>query len=174
MRYKLMTIIALMVSVTTRAADTSSLSSRVDEIFKDYGSGDVPGCAVGIIHGGAYVHAKGYGSANLEHRIPIGMDSVFRIGSVSKQFTAAAIAILAARGDIDLDADVHKYLPDLREYDHPVIEWNRNSFRQMECVKEIAMIPGATHLFEEKGTLEQVADQAASWFNLHFTKHIRS
>jgi CubicO group peptidase (beta-lactamase class C family) len=98
-------------------APASKFSSSVDAIFAQYDSVDVPGCAVGVIRNGEYIHARGYGSANLEHGIPIDRDSVFRVGSVSKQFTAAAIAILAGRGDLDLDADVHTYLPDLGKYD---------------------------------------------------------
>lgn len=106
--------------IAAQSVAQDTFSSKIDAIFSEFDSVDVPGCAVGVIRDGTYVHARGYGSANLEHGIPIGRDSVFRIGSVSKQFTAAAIAILAARGDLDLDADVHTYLPDLREYDHPV------------------------------------------------------
>ena len=121
MRYTLISfLVVLCLGAAARGAEPNNFSSRVNAIFKEYDSSDVPGCAVGIVRNGAYVHAKGYGSANLEHGIPIGRDSVFRIGSVSKQFTAAAIAILAIRGDLDLDADVHDYLPDLREYDASV------------------------------------------------------
>ena len=116
----LLSAILLSSSGLAWGADQADLSSRIDAIFSEYDAADAPGCAVGVIHDGAYVHARGYGSANLEHGIPIGLDSVFRIGSVSKQFTAAAIAILSTRGDLDLDADVHEYLPDLREYDSPV------------------------------------------------------
>jgi len=113
-------VVFLCFCAVTQSSAQDTFSSRVDEIFAEFDSADVPGCAVGIIRDGTYIHARGYGSANLEHGIPIGRDSVFRIGSVSKQFTAAAIAILVTRGDLDLDADVHTYLPDLREYDNPV------------------------------------------------------
>ena len=117
MRYKIFAIvIALCTGGLAFGAGSDDLSSRIDAVFSEYDAADVPGCAVGVIQDGAYVHARGYGSANLEHGIPISSDSVFRIGSVSKQFTAAAIAILAVRGDLDLDADVRDYLPDLREY----------------------------------------------------------
>ena len=105
---------------TAQSAPRDVFSSNVDTIFAKFDSADVPGCAVGVIRNGEYIHAKGYGSANLEYGIPIGRDSVFRIGSVSKQFTAAAIAILASRGDLELDAEVHTYLPDLGKYDDPV------------------------------------------------------
>jgi CubicO group peptidase (beta-lactamase class C family) len=121
MRYLLLfSLIVGCFCITERSAATDTFSSKVDAIFSEFDSADVPGCAVGVIRDGMYVHARGYGSANLEHGIPIGRDSVFRMGSISKQFTAAAIAILATRGDLDLDADVHTYLPDLRDYDDPV------------------------------------------------------
>ena len=79
-----------------------------------------PGCAVGVIEGGKWALRKSYGMANLEHNIPITNKSIFRTGSLSKQFTAAAIALLAEEGKIDLDADIHTYLPDLTEYGHTV------------------------------------------------------
>jgi CubicO group peptidase (beta-lactamase class C family) len=113
------TFLALLCA-TAQSIAAESFSSQVDTLFSAYAAPDVPGCAVGVIRNGEYVHAKGYGSANLEHGIPISRDSVFRIGSVSKQFTAAAIAILAVRRELDLDADVHTYLPELRDYDYPV------------------------------------------------------
>lgn len=97
----------------------AGLSKSVDAVFADIGD-DEPGCAVGVIHEGEFIHKAGYGLANMEYDIPITPQTVFRTGSVGKQFTAMAIAILAERGDLDLDADVHTYLPDLIDYDHKV------------------------------------------------------
>lgn len=96
--------------------DWAAGSAAVDAIFADLAKDVTPGCAVGVIHDGAFVHTAGYGMANLEHGIPLTADSIFRTGSVSKQFTAMAIAILAERGDLDLDADIHTYLPELIDY----------------------------------------------------------
>ena len=93
-------------------AGQEALEAAVDEIFADIEGSSMPGCAVGVIHDGEYVLKRGYGLANLEHGIPITPQSVFRTGSLSKQFTSMAIAILAQRGDLDLDADVHEYLPE--------------------------------------------------------------
>jgi len=98
------------------AAENPALSERIDAVFAPIDSQRQPGCAAGVIHNGEYIHRSGYGLANLEHNIPITAQSVFRTGSVSKQFTAMAIAILAERGELDLDADVHEYLPDLVDY----------------------------------------------------------
>ncbi len=114
-------VLSVMALVACAQQETppSPRAEKIDAIFSDI-AGDQPGCAAGVIEGGAYTHAKGYGLANLEYDAPITADSVFRMGSLSKQFTAAAIAILAARGKIDLDADVHAYLPELADYGAPV------------------------------------------------------
>lgn len=52
--------------------------------------------------------------------------------------------------------------------DYGVIELNQMAYEQLPCEKELTLVPDATHLFEEPGTLEQVAAQAAAWFNRHF------
>lgn len=53
--------------------------------------------------------------------------------------------------------------------DHGVIELNEQAFAHLRCEKELAIVPGASHLFEERGALEQVAELAASWFGTHLT-----
>jgi hypothetical protein len=54
--------------------------------------------------------------------------------------------------------------------DEPVLAMNRLAYEQLRCKKELHLIPGASHLFEEAGTLAQVADLAAKWFQKHFFK----
>jgi putative phosphoribosyl transferase len=51
--------------------------------------------------------------------------------------------------------------------DYPVIKMNEDAYRQLHCEKELKIVPGATHLFEEPGTLEEVAHLAADWFQRH-------
>jgi putative phosphoribosyl transferase len=53
-------------------------------------------------------------------------------------------------------------------YDEPVIEMNQAAYRLLRCPKQLTIIPGATHLFEEPGTLEEVLEQALRWFQQHF------
>ncbi|HEY7531584.1 MAG TPA: dienelactone hydrolase family protein [Nitrospiraceae bacterium] len=53
--------------------------------------------------------------------------------------------------------------------DEPVIDMNREAYAQLHCEKDLVIVPGATHLFEEPGTLEQVADEACKWFSRHFS-----
>jgi pimeloyl-ACP methyl ester carboxylesterase len=52
--------------------------------------------------------------------------------------------------------------------DTPVIALNRDAFAQLRCEKQLRVVPGAGHLFDEPGTIEQVAQQAADWFEQHF------
>ena len=88
----------------------------IDEIFADYDLSDAPGCALGVIEAGSLAYGQGYGAANLEHGIAITPQTVFRTASVGKQFTAAAIAILAREGDISLDDPVRNWIPELPSY----------------------------------------------------------
>jgi len=92
----------------------------VDELFAEWDRSDSPGCVLGIIWNGRFIHARGYGMANLEYDVPITTKTVFRIASVSKQFTAACIALLVERGKLSLNDDVRIYIPELPKYDHPV------------------------------------------------------
>ncbi len=81
-------------------------------LFTRLPAGD-PGCTVAVGRGGKVVFAEGYGAARLDPLEPMTVDTVVDIGSVSKQFTATAILLLAERGKVDLDAPLSTYLPDL-------------------------------------------------------------
>ena len=109
----------------TRAQGTASplaaqTMERIDEIFARFDDTRSPGCAVGVIQGGELAFARGYGMANLEHGVSLTPRSIFRTGSVAKQFTAATVALLALDGVIDLDADVRTYVPELPDFGTPV------------------------------------------------------
>ena len=76
---------------------------KIDAIFSEFDHSGSVGCAVGVARNGEFVYKKGYGYANLDWDIPVTPSTVFYMGSVSKQFTAAAIALLAHEGKLDLD-----------------------------------------------------------------------
>ena len=97
-----------------------SLESRVDAAFADLDSTHSAGCAVAVVRDGKTVFANGYGMANLDHGVPITPETIFDIGSTSKQFTAAAIALLALDGRLALDDDVRKHIPELPGYDKTI------------------------------------------------------
>ncbi|MEZ5331102.1 MAG: serine hydrolase domain-containing protein [Thermoanaerobaculia bacterium] len=92
----------------------------VDAVFTDWDRTDRPGCSLGVYRDGEILYARGYGMANLEHDLANTSDTVFRIGSTSKQFTATAIALLAQEGKLDLDGDIHDIFPELPDYGAPV------------------------------------------------------
>ena len=85
---------------------------RIDSVFSRYNSAS-PGCALAIIRRDSIVYARGYGMASLELRVPITTRTVFDLGSVSKQFTAASIFLLQLDGKLNIDDDVRRYLPEL-------------------------------------------------------------
>ncbi|MFQ5744851.1 MAG: serine hydrolase domain-containing protein [Acidobacteriota bacterium] len=95
-------------------------SARADQLFEPWDRRDSPGAALGIFKDGRIIYARGYGMANLEYHIPITPSTVFRVGSVSKQFTAMAVSLLAQSGKISLDDDIRKYLPELPDYGRPI------------------------------------------------------
>jgi len=99
----------------TLASDTAK---RIDSLFKRWDNTSSPGCAIGIVRNDSLIYAKGYGMANLEYGIPITPEIIFHMASISKQFTAYSIVLLASEGKLNLDDDIHKYLPwfpDLKE-----------------------------------------------------------
>ncbi|MGD8700669.1 MAG: serine hydrolase domain-containing protein, partial [Gemmatimonadales bacterium] len=101
-------------------AQVERLEARVDSVFAQYDNTRSPGCALGVIRDGQFIFKRGYGMANLEYGISNSPSTVFRIGSTSKQFTAAAIALLAADGELSLDDDIRRFLPEMRDYGTPV------------------------------------------------------
>jgi len=118
MRYK---ALMLLLALSTGAAMAGpSLESQVDAVFAEYARPGSPGAAVGIYKSGQLVLAKGYGTADLESGAPLTPRTRFHMASVSKQFTGFAIALLARDGKLELDADVHRYLPYLPDFGHPI------------------------------------------------------
>src|SRR5512136_1354006 len=85
-------------------------NDKVDGIFEYYTLPGLPGCALVVMKDGAIVYQQGYGLANLEHSVPITPATVFNIGSMAKQFTAFAIALLEGEGKLALDDDIRRHL----------------------------------------------------------------
>lgn len=112
--------IALSLAAVFVWSASQAQQASIDEIFSPVDNEDTPGCAVGVIKDGAFVHKAAYGMANLELGVALSSDSIFRIASLSKQFTATAVLLMADDGLIDLDEDIRKYLPELVNYGTPV------------------------------------------------------
>ncbi|CAF3695372.1 unnamed protein product [Rotaria sp. Silwood1] len=73
----------------------------------------IPGIALAIIQDGQIIYGKGYGYSNIEHQIPVKLETVFQSGSIGKQFTAMAVMMLVEDGKIQLDATIDTYFADV-------------------------------------------------------------
>jgi CubicO group peptidase (beta-lactamase class C family) len=94
-------------------------AATVDKVFARW-TPATPGCAVGVSVDGRSVLERAYGMADLERDVRNAPDTIFEAGSVSKQFTAAAVLLLARDGKLAIDDPVRKYVPELPDYDVPL------------------------------------------------------
>lgn len=83
-------------------------------VTRDMRQWGVPGLALAVVQGGTTVHLRGFGLRDTKKGLPVTPDTIFPIGSCTKSFTGAALALLAHEGTLDLDAPVRRLLPDLR------------------------------------------------------------
>lgn len=98
-----------------------SFEKLVDNIFKDYKAGSTTGVSVLVSKNGEIVYEKGFGSADIGNNVPVTPDTKFRIGSITKQFTASAILKLREEGKLSLDDKLSKYIPDFPRGDEVTI-----------------------------------------------------
>ena len=95
-------------------------TDRIDALFARWDRPDSPGLAVGVIRDGELVYQRDYGMADLDHDIAIGPDTKFFIASMSKQFVAACVHLLAMDGKLSLDDDIRRHAPELPDYGQPI------------------------------------------------------
>ena len=87
------------------------LAEQIDGLLKGYFRPTEPGAAIVVVKDGQVVYRKAYGSANLELGVSLQPEMVFRLGSITKQFTAAAVMLLAEQGKLGLQDPIEKFLP---------------------------------------------------------------
>jgi len=95
-------------------------TKAADEVFADLSEPGSPGCALAVARGGKVIYENGYGLANVEDGVRITPQTVFDIGSTSKQFTSASILLLEKQGKLSLRDDIRKYLPEIPDYGHRI------------------------------------------------------
>jgi CubicO group peptidase (beta-lactamase class C family) len=101
------------------AADRIPIPQAIDALFAGF-TASTPGCALGVESGDQSPIVRAYGSSDLEHDIPNRVDSVFEIGSSSKQFTAATVLLLVQDGKLSLQDDIRKFVPEIPDYGRPI------------------------------------------------------
>jgi CubicO group peptidase (beta-lactamase class C family) len=110
-RLSFFTIMLFGLTQLTAQTLPDSLVKKIDSLFHRWDTKTTPGAVIGIIRNDSLIYAKGYGMANLEYAIPNSPETIFHMASVSKQFTAYATLLLVKQGRLNLDDDIHKYLP---------------------------------------------------------------
>lgn len=94
---------------------------NLDKVFSEWdNTPNKPGVAAALIKNGEVIYLKGFGSANVDSKSPVTVDTKFQIGTMSRQFTAFAVLLLAEQGKLSLADDVRKYIPKLPDYGHAV------------------------------------------------------
>src|SRR6266540_2447845 len=115
-----MIVVLLMVAAPAAPALTAQatrpVAVRLDSIFAAWNSDTTAGCALGIAQNGSTIIERAWGSADLERGVALTPASILEAGSVSKQFTAAAVLLLMRDGRLSLDDEIHRWLPELPDY----------------------------------------------------------
>jgi D-alanyl-D-alanine carboxypeptidase len=105
-------LLCLNTAAHAQAADEAAAVKAIDELLAKTYPPDEPGAAVVVIKEGRVLLRKGYGMADVELGVKVEPDMVFRLGSITKQFTAVSILMLAEQGKLSLSDDVTKFFPD--------------------------------------------------------------
>jgi CubicO group peptidase (beta-lactamase class C family) len=159
------TVTSLVLVAALSAFDGPSAApdpSKVDAVFARW-TATTPGCAVGVAEGGKVVLEKAYGMADLEHDAPNAPDTIFEAGSVSKQFTAAAVLLLAREGKLSLDDQARKYIPELPDYGKPLtirhMLTHTSGLRDWGEVEAVAGWPRTSRVYTHAHVLDIVSRQ---------------
>ena len=165
-------IACALVAPATPRAQPAEDRAGVDQVFAKW-TAATPGCAVGVASGGRPVLSKGYGSADLEHDVAITPDTIFEAGSVSKQFTAASMLLLAREKKLSLDDLARTYIPELPPYSPDItirhMLNHTSGLRDWGSVAAIAGWPRTTRVHTHAHVLEIVHHQQS----LNFTPGTR-
>lgn len=142
MRYLLTPLMTLLFLINV-AAQTKNLAEAFDKIYSSRYSDDGPGCVVLVARKGEVIYRKAFGMANLELKVKMVPENVFRIASLTKQFTAVAILQLHEKGLLNIEDDIKKYIPDFPSKEKVTIA---NLTSHTSGIKNIyeAIIPNGT------------------------------
>ena len=103
-----------------QAKDDKQLTAEFDKLLSEQFKTNETGCAALVARNGQIIYKKAFGMANLELNIPMQADNIFRIGSITKQFTSVAILQLMEQGKLSLQDDITKFIPDYPTHGHHI------------------------------------------------------
>ena len=155
-------LLAILLAV---AATNEDIVPKVDAIFAAHAKNDAPGCAVAVARSGQTLLERAYGMANLEYDVPLTPNTIFEAGSVTKQFTSAAILLLEEDGKLSLDDKAIKYIPELDASAASVtirqLLNHTSGLRDWGTVVDIAGWPRGTRLVRMAHVLDVIRNQRA-------------
>jgi CubicO group peptidase (beta-lactamase class C family) len=138
-------------------AVASEPTGHVAELFREIEGPDRPGCAVGVMREGSLIRAEAHGAADLDSGALLRTDTVFNIGSISKQFTALAVLLLAREGRLSIDDSVRRYIGELGAYAEGVtLRHLLNHTGGLRDYVNLLLLEG--HRFEQRTTREQALE----------------
>lgn len=167
-----LTALAAALALVAAPAAAQDVRERVDALFAKWDVPGSPGCALGVVWNGALTYARGYGVANLEQDIPITPGTVFYMASVSKQFVAASLGLLVLDGQVALDDDVRRFVPELPAYEAAItIE---QLLHHVSGLRDYLELMGMAELsLEEAYTTDQILELVARQEGLNFPPNDR-
>src|SRR5689334_25388973 len=113
-RFRLPIILLALIATCTAQQISPDLKSKIDDTAHQVLTATgVPSASIAVVQNGQLVYTQAYGDARVEPKLAAGTDMRYGVGSISKQFTAAAILLLQEQGKLKLDDPVGKYIPDL-------------------------------------------------------------
>ncbi|HET9133548.1 MAG TPA: serine hydrolase domain-containing protein [Gemmatimonadales bacterium] len=155
-------VVVLLLLAGPLAAQSRPTDARLDQLFAS-ASGAAPGCALGVDSAGVGIIRRAWGMANLELGVPATPTTIFEAGSVSKQVTAAAVHLLAARGQIGLGDDIRRWFPELPGYDAPItithLLQHTSGLRDWGAIAELQGWPRGSRILEHRHVLDLIARQ---------------
>lgn len=137
--------------------------ARIDSVFIGWNSTASPGCALGVSYRDQVVLERAWGMAELEHRVPNTPATVFESGSVSKQFTTAAVILLALDGKLSLDDDIRRHVPEVPDYGSPItirhLIHHTSGLKDWGAVAGIGGWPRGSRIYTHAHVLEIIGRQ---------------
>lgn len=137
--------------------------ARLDRVFARWDSPETPGAAVAIARNGETIYARGFGMASLEHGVPWTPETLSETGSVAKQFTAAAVTLLAVRGRLSLDDPLQRHLPEVPDFGRAItlrmLLDHTSGLRDIHGLFDLMGRPTYTNPHENAEVLEVVTRQ---------------
>lgn len=143
----------------------ATFAKDVDHLFARWDTTTLPGCTVGVSRDGEQILSRAYGMADLEHGIANRPDTIIEAGSVSKQFTAATVLLLAQQGRLSIDDPVRKYIPEVPDYGQPItirhLLTHTSGLRDWGFIGDLAGWPRTTRVYTHDHVLDIVSRQRA-------------